>query len=100
MSAGLLHFQSWLEMPAVLSTEKMNKFLCLNSYDVLFESFWYNTNLEITEYNLNDGMFSLYFKTFLFSFALILTFCKNIMLNFDCSAISINAAWAVLLTTF
>lgn len=34
---GLLHFQSWLEMPAVLSTERMNKFLCV-MYDVLFES--------------------------------------------------------------
>ena len=38
MFAGLLHFQSQLEMPAVFSTEKMNKVLCLNSY-ALFESF-------------------------------------------------------------
>lgn len=35
MFAGLLHFQSFLEMQA----DKMNKFLCVNSSDVLFESF-------------------------------------------------------------
>lgn len=35
MFAGLQHFQSFLEMQA----EKMNKFLCLDSYNALFESF-------------------------------------------------------------
>lgn len=87
MFVGLLHFQNWLEIPAVLSSEKMNKFL--TSYQ-LWCSFWCNTNLEITKYNLVNGFLCI-LKLFFQLIVQILAFCKNIIMsNFDCSAISIN----------
>lgn len=77
----------------VLSNEKMNKGLCLNSYVIFAMN---NTSLEITKYTLSDERFPLYLKTFFQLIVQILVFCKDIMLNLDCSAISINfAAWAV-----
>lgn len=109
--AGLLYFHSRLVMPAVLSTEKMNKVLCLNIFFwVIF--FWKlfdvnNTSLEIKNllsYRIQFKWMKVSFcilKHFLQLIVQILAFCKNtIVLNLDCSAISINfAAWAVLITT-